>query len=331
MSVESAATFLPYAALIQEFRVGGQNICLGFPTQDLYEKYNLPAFGSNVGRVANRIEGGLLKLNGKEYQIYQNEGKNTCHGGKIGWHKRVFDGPKTVERNGHKALEFKLLSKDGDENFPGTVEFRVYYTIHKESDGPSAKTVLEIEYECEFIGDECEETVVNLTNHNYFNLGDCPTIEGTEGVLASDLYLAVDSAGIPTGAIERYTDVEVTKPFYLGETSPDIDNTFVMTTNPEVPIDTRSLPLKLNAAFKHVRTGINLEVHSTEPAFQIYTGKYIDIPAVGGAPARGPRAAFCVEPHRFVNAANVPEWRNQVLLKRGQTYGSKIVYKAWKA
>lgn len=166
MSVESAATFLPYAALIQEFYVGGQNICLGFPTQELYEKHNVPAFGSSIGRVANRIQGGLVKnLNGRDYQIFQNDGNNTCHGGKLGWHKKVWDGPKTVEKNGKKALEFKLLSKDGDENFPGTVETRVYYSVHKEGDGDNAKTVLEMEYECEFVGDECEETIVNLTNH----------------------------------------------------------------------------------------------------------------------------------------------------------------------
>ncbi|KAI5279047.1 hypothetical protein KEM54_004378 [Ascosphaera aggregata] len=213
-----------------------------------------------------------------------------------------------------------------------------------------------MEYECEFVGDECEETIVNLTNHkrifhrpsttsvriseraskltggSYFNIGDVPSIEGTEALLATDLFLPVDSTGIPTSGAVRYTSNEVTKPFYLGETSPDIDDTFIMNTDPKsVPIDTRSLPLQLNAAFKHPRTGIHLEVHSTEPAFQFYTGKYIDVPAVGGAPARRPRAGFCVEPHRYVNAVNVPEWRSQVLLKRGQMYGSKIVYKAWKA
>ncbi|KAI5292618.1 hypothetical protein KEM52_006198 [Ascosphaera acerosa] len=166
---------------------------------------------------------------------------------------------------------------------------------------------------------------------DYFNIGDVSTIEGTEVVLASDDYLPVDPTGIPTGGPVKYTKTEVTKPFILGETLPDIDDTFVMTTNPEVPLDTRSLPLKRNAAFRHTRTGIHLEVHSTEPCFQFYTGKYIDVPAVGGCPARGPRAGFCVEPHRFVNAINVPEWRNQVLLKKGMTYGARIVYKVWKA
>lgn len=121
-------------------------------------------------------------------------------------------------------------------------------------------------------------------------------------------------------------------PFTLGATAPDVDDVFVL--NPQdpgsVPIDTRASPLnKLVEAF-HPDSKIHLEVHSTEPAFQFYTGKYIDVPAVEGAPARGPRAGFCVEPSRWVNAVNVPEWKNQVVLKKGETYGARIVYKAWK-
>lgn len=104
--------------------------------------------------------------------------------------------------------------------------------------------------------------------------------------------------------------------------------------NPEsagaVPIDTRGAPLARLVAARHPDSGIHLEVWSTEPAFQFYTGKHIDVPAVGGLPARGARAGFCVEPSRWVNAANVPEWRSQMLLKKGETYGARIVYRAWK-
>ncbi|KAI5287352.1 hypothetical protein KEM54_006051, partial [Ascosphaera aggregata] len=156
---ESALKFIPYGAIIQEFNVGGQNIALGFPTEELYTKYNTPAFGATIGRVANRIQDGLMTLNGKQIQLFKTDGVNSIHGGKDGWNKKVFDGPKTVDRNGKKALEFKLLSKDGDENYPGTVELRVYYTVQKEGEGATAKTVLEMEYECEFVGDECEETI----------------------------------------------------------------------------------------------------------------------------------------------------------------------------
>lgn len=97
-----------------------------------------------------------------------------------------------------------------------------------------------------------------------------------------------------------------------------------------IPIDTRTRPLRRLAAFNHPGSRLHLEVYSTEPAFQFYTGKYINVPAVGGYPARGPRSGFCVEPSRYVNAPNVPEWKGMCLLKKGQVYGSKVMYKSWK-
>lgn len=97
----------------------------------------------------------------------------------------------------------------------------------------------------------------------------------------------------------------------------------------KIPLDTRSSPLtKLVTAF-HPSTGIHFEVLSTEPAFQFYTGKYIDVPAVEGVEKRSARSGFCVEPSRYVNAINVDEWKGQVVLKKGETYGSRIVYRGW--
>lgn len=167
MSGESGFAFLPLGAIIQEFRVGGKNIVLGFNTQDQYAKYNSPHFGATIGRVANRIKDAVIhSLNGRDYTLAKNNGPNSLHGGEKGWGKCVFDGPQTVKRDGKDALLFKYLSKDGEEGFPGTVEVRVWYTSSKEDiDSPSSKTVLTTEYEVEFVGDECEETVVNMTNH----------------------------------------------------------------------------------------------------------------------------------------------------------------------
>ncbi|KAL1956546.1 hypothetical protein VTO42DRAFT_7017 [Malbranchea cinnamomea] len=329
---ESAFTFIPLGAILQEFRVAGHNIVLGFPTEDDYRKYNTPYFGATIGRTCNRIKDAVVNdLNGKSYSLTTKQGPNSLHGGKVGWDARVFQGPKPVNRNGREGLEFRYLSKDGEEGYPGTVEARVWYTAGKEQEEGVEKTVLEMEYEVEFVGDECEETVVSLTNHSYFNLGQGPTIEGTEAVLATDSYLPIDSTGIPLGTIEKYTATEVTKPFYISATQPDIDDCFVVDTDPaSIPIDTRSRPLKLLASFRHLVTGLRLQVHSTEPAFQFYTGKYIDVPAVGDAPARGPRSGFCVEPSRYVNAPNEPAWRGMTLLKKGQVWGAKTVYKAWK-
>ena len=162
---DSAFTILPQGAIIQEFRVAGINIVQGFPTPELYATHNTPYFGETIGRTTNRIKDGLLSnLNGgKEYHLPINNGPNSLHGGKKGWGKHVFEGPKTVDRNGKKALEFRYLSKDGEEGYPGSVECRVWYTAGKEGD----KTALTVEYEVELVGDEVEETVVGVTNHRY--------------------------------------------------------------------------------------------------------------------------------------------------------------------
>ena len=166
-SEESTFTFLPLGAIIQEFRVAGQNIVLGFPTQEHYVKYNTPHFGATIGRVANRLKDAVIhNLNGRDYHLDKNNGPNALHGGINGWGKRIFDGPHAVKREGKDALLFKYLCKDGEEGYPGTVEVRVWYVASKEDLGtPTPKTVLSVEYEVEFVGDECEETVVNITNH----------------------------------------------------------------------------------------------------------------------------------------------------------------------
>jgi aldose 1-epimerase len=150
--------------------------------------------------------------------------------------------------------------------------------------------------------------------------------------LITDKYQVVDEGGIPTGPIEKYPGVTANQPFTLGEKEPDIDDCFVANTNPtSIPIDTRTEPLQKVASFYHPDTKIHLEISTTEPAFQFYTGKYIDVPAVEGLPARGARSGFCVEPSRYVNAINIPEYKNMMVLKKGEVYGSKIVYRGWEA
>ncbi|KAF2400085.1 bifunctional protein GAL10 [Trichodelitschia bisporula] len=323
--------FLRLGAIIQEFRVGGVNIVQNFPDEGLYREFNDPYFGETIGRVANRISGARIKsLNGREYPLAANNGPNNLHGGNVGWGKRVWD-VKEVERNRKKALMFTYLSPDGEEGFPGAVEVRVWYTPSPDND--DSKTELDIEYEAELVGnDEVEETVVAMTNHSYFNLANTSSITGTQATLSSALHQVVDSTSIPTGPLEPYPGIKANVPFILGPSEPDIDHCFILTSNPaRIPIDTRSLPLRTLASFSHPTSGINLEIQSTEPAFQLYTGKYISVPAVGGLPARGARSGFCVEPSRYVNAINVDEWRGMVILRRGQKYGSRTVYRGWKA
>ncbi|KAL9106961.1 MAG: hypothetical protein Q9227_008084 [Pyrenula ochraceoflavens] len=329
-SDQASFTFLPQGAIIQEFRVAGQNIVQNFQDAKFYKTHNAPYFGETIGRTTNRVKGAKIdNLNGRSYQLTANNGPNSLHGGPGGWGKRDFDGPKAVNRNGKEGVLFTYLSKDGEEGYPGTVEVRVWYVASNQEEDGTTKTVLETEYEVEMVGNECDETVVGVTNHSYFNITGTSTIEGTQVSLGTDQYLPIDSTGIPDGRITSYSGTE--KPFILSAEEPDIDDCFVMDTDAsKLPLDTRTRPLKLLAKLFHPITKLNLEVHSTEPAFQFYTGKYIDVPAVEGTPARGPRSGLCVEPSRYVNAANVPEWRNMCLLKKGQTWGAKTVYKAWK-
>ena len=158
------------------------------------------------------------------------------------------------------------------------------------------------------------------------------SIAGTEATLITNQYLPLDSSSIPEGHITSYPGVEAEKTFTLGKDEPNIDDCFIVNTDPSsVPVDTRSLPLKRLVKLYHPDTSLHFEVHSTEPAFQFYTGKGVDVPAVEGAPARGARSGICIEPSRYVNAPNEDAWRGMCLLKQGQKWGQKTVYKAWKA
>ncbi|KAF2751645.1 galactose mutarotase-like protein [Sporormia fimetaria CBS 119925] len=333
MATQDAFKFLPLGAIIQEFNVKGRNIVQGFPTAELYQQHNGPYFGETIGRIANRVSNAKInELNGKSYPLAANNGPNALHGGVEGWGKRTFEGPLSVTRNGKDAVLFKYLSRDGEEGYPGTVEIRVWYTQEKERQGDAEAEVLHIEFEVEMIGDDVAETAVNMTNHSYFKLSDASTIAGTEVTLITNKYQVVDAGGIPTGPIEEYPGVTPGKAFTLGEKEPDIDDCFVVNADSaSIPIDTRNLALRKVASFYHPHTKLHLEIETTEPAFQFYTGKYIDVPAVGGLPARGARSGFCVEPSRYVNAVNVPEHKSQVVLKRGEKYGAKILYRAWEA
>lgn len=159
-------TFLPQGAIIQEFKVGGRNIVLGFPSAASYQTGSLPYCGETIGRVANRISGARIdNLNDKSYNLTANDGPNNLHGGVENWGTKMFDGPHPVQRNSRDAIMFKYLSRDGEEGFPGTVEFRLWYYPTLESDDGVEKTTLEIEYEAELVSDDVYETVVSATNH----------------------------------------------------------------------------------------------------------------------------------------------------------------------
>lgn len=213
----SPVKFLPLGAIIQEFKIGGRNITLGFPRQADYETVAHPYFGETIGRIPNRVSDGMVKnLNGRDYSLAQNErGITTLHGGVKGWGKCIWDGPKQVRRDGRDVLEFTLKSPDGDEGFPGEVEVRIWYHIDRKVQGQRGCTgveevALDVEYEVEMVGREQDihETVCSLTNHAYWNIGPSPSIEGTGILFATNRQLEADSRyQIPTGRIVRSPDV----------------------------------------------------------------------------------------------------------------------------
>ncbi|KFH48279.1 Bifunctional protein-like protein [Hapsidospora chrysogenum ATCC 11550] len=340
-------SFLPLGATIQTFKVNGINIVQGFENAEQQLAHNGPYFGETIGRIANRTSGARIQsLNGgKSYALAANDRGNNLHGGLDGWGKRTWKGPEPVgtraipgvdNLEGGESVAFTLISDDGDQGFPGTVEARVVYTTGTQRGAENGKdvTVLGIEYEAKVLDSSpADETAVNMTNHSYFNLAGCPhaqTYDGTTVTLATNQHLPIDDTSIPTGGPVPFPAFDTSKPFTLTATGPDVDHCFTLAEDPSsVPLDTRSQPLRRNLAAHHPSTGIHLEVLSTEPSFQFYTGKHIDVPAVGNLPARGSNSAFCCEPSRWVNAVNTPEWKNQVLLKKGQTYGARIVYRGW--
>ncbi|KAK4998631.1 hypothetical protein LTR66_002168 [Elasticomyces elasticus] len=331
---ESAFTFLPLGAIIHEFSIAGTNIVLNFPRIEDYRSTGNPGyFGETIGRVANRISGAKIEsLNsGKKYELKANDGPNCLHGGPQGWGKRDWEGPEPVNKGGIEGVLFTYLSENGEQGFPGTVECRLWYVASKQEDEGVEKTALEIDYEVKLVGDEVEETVVAVTNHSTFTIADGLTIEGTEATLYTNLYQEMDDTGIPTGEIKPFPGIEPDKAFILGAVEPAVDHCFVMNPDPSsIPLDTRQSKLRKQCAFSHPNTRLHFEVLSTEPAFQFYTGEHIDVPAVEGASARGPRAGFCVEPSRYINAVNEEKWRNMVVLKKGEVWGSKVVYRGWK-
>ncbi|KAF8458238.1 galactose mutarotase-like domain-containing protein [Kalaharituber pfeilii] len=337
-----AFKFIPHGAILQEFLVDGKNVVLGFNDKDEY-LHNPCYFGATIGRIANRVsDAEIHSLNGKRYPLAANNGPCSLHGGYIGWdqHEWTHERSETVSVsdgnvvNGTKFVDvYSLVSGDGDEGYPGEVKCVVTYTQYKEkADRGIEKEILEVEYEAELVGGEgIEETAINLTNHSYFNIGPHPTIAGTIITIPTNSYLPTDSNNIPNAPIASYPGISPNTPFTLGPVTPVIDSCFILNPNPStIPLDTRSLPLTTVSAY-HPETNLHLEVATTEPAFQLYTGANIaDEERKDGSPARSARAAFCVEPSRYVDAVNRAEWRGMTVVRRGQKYGSRIVYRGWK-
>jgi aldose 1-epimerase len=297
-----------------------QDITLGFDSLEQYTKGNA-YFGALIGRFGNRIAKGKFNLEGKTYTLAVNNIGNHLHGGISGFDKVVWD---AISINGDEpSLKLIYTSKDGEEGYPGTLNVTVVYTLQKDN-------ALRIDYSAE----TNKTTVVNLTNHAYFNLsGDMTkTILDHEVTLNADKYLPVDKTLIPTGELRPVlgTAFDFTKPFKVGARISDTsdvqikygggyDHAWILTPNTEGG-------LRLAATVTEPTSGRILEVLTTEPAIQFYTGNFLDgVKGKGGAVYQR-RGGLCLETEHYPDAPNQAAFPSTVL-KPKEVYKTTTVYR----
>ncbi|MDR1632391.1 MAG: galactose mutarotase [Dysgonamonadaceae bacterium] len=277
-------------------------------------------FGAIIGRYGNRIAGGKMTLSNRAtYRLKQNNGNNTLHGGLRGFHTRYFD----IEQLDSTALICKYLSKNNEEGFPGDLLVTVTYSL-------SDDNALHIDYEAE----ANQSTVVNLTNHSYFNLSGDPNNTIIDHLLFvdADNYTPTNDELIPTGVIAKVkgTPLDFTTPKVIGAQINDTtfeavkfgkgyDHNFVLNK----PGDINQLAAKLVSP----ATGIALEVYTTEPGIQIYTGNFLDGTDTGKKGiVYNYRTAICLETQHFPNSPNIPSFPTTELFP-DSIYQTQTIYK----
>ncbi len=290
------------------------NVTLNFPDSDSY-LVNAPYFGGACGRYANRIAKGKFTLDGTEYELDLNNGPNHLHGGKVGLMKRIW---KSEGFQNDQAVGVNLwyISPDGEEGYPGKVRFGLAYSLND-------KNELRIEYHVE----TDKPTVINVTNHAYWNLAGVPdgSILDHELTLACSKYLPVDETSIPTGELADVagTPMDFLKPEKIGARIDQTvnggggyDHCYV--------VDGKVGKLRPAAKIVEPKSGRVMEISTTEPGIQFYTGNFLEgTPATGNAAKHG---AFCLETQHFPDSPNRPEFPT-TRLNPGEAYTQTTVHK----
>jgi aldose 1-epimerase len=283
---------------------------------------NKSYFGAIIGRYGNRIGHAQFTLDGKTYTLAKNNGENTLHGGIKGFNKAVWTAKEIPAKDG-QALQLTYLSKDGEEGFPGNLNVRVVYTLTDSNE-------LKIEYSAT----TDKKTVLNLTNHSYFNLAG----PGSGDVLAhrllieADKFTPVDSGLIPTGELPDVagTPFDFRKPTAIGARIDSNDEQIKLGGGYDHNFVLRRKmgdPISLAARVVEPTTGRVLEVWTTEPGVQFYTGNFLDGTARGkGGISYAKRSAFCLETQHFPDSPNQPKFPSTVL-KPGERYHTTTIYK----
>ena len=289
------------------------NILLGFDSLSGYLA-KPPYFGALIGRYGNRIAGGKFKIDTANYTLATNNGKNHLHGGNKGFDKVVWDASITADSV--PALTLHYVSKDGEEGYPGNLTVTVKYSLSDDDE-------LAIEYNAE----TDKPTVINLTQHNYYNLtGDhSNTILDHTLMIDADHYTPVDSTLIPTGEIKpvKGTPFDFTNPTKVGARIDSVkggyDHNWVL--------NKKDNSLQLVATLSDDKSGRKMEVYTTEPGLQFYSGNFLDgtIKDSNGKPFTV-HTGMCLETQHFPDSPNEPSFPT-TLLKPGEKYHSVTKYK----
>jgi aldose 1-epimerase len=323
-----AVRILTYGGIVQAIEVPDRhgrraNVALGFASLDAYLEDNRPYFGALIGRYANRIAGGSFVLDGRTYRLPVNDPPNSLHGGTDGFDKRVWKAAEVADGDA-VGLELSHVSPDGEMGFPGTLAVRVRYRLNRRNE-------LRIDYRASTDA----PTHVNLTNHSYFNLSGeaAGSIEGHLLQLQADHYTPIDATSIPTGELAPVagTPFDFTSPHRIGERLGDAheqlafglgyDHNFVLNRSP----GGQELPLA--ARVVDPASGRVLEVATSEPGVQFYSGNQLDGSLVGsGGVAYGRHGGFALETQHFPDSPNQPGFPSTVL-RPGQVYRTATVYR----
>jgi aldose 1-epimerase len=317
------ARIMTYGGVVASLRVPDRrgelgDVVLGYDQLDGYLKKGA-YLGALIGRYGNRIGNGRFSLEGHEYRLAQNNGENHLHGGLVGFDKVLWTGADGPARDG-AGLKLTYLSKDGEEGYPGNLSVTVIYTLTNSNE-------LKISYSAT----TDKPTVVNLTNHSFFNLAGAGLNLGHEIMINADRFTPVDKGLIPTGELKsvRGTPMEFKTPTTIGAR---IDQDYEQLTlaggyDHNYVLNKRDSELSLAARVYEPGTGRVMEVYTTEPGMQFYSGNFLDGSITGkGGQVYQRRSAFCLETQHFPDSPNKPGFPSTVL-KPGQHYSSTTIYK----
>lgn len=314
------ATLMDHGATLLTLEVPDRDgtladIVLGFDGVEPYTGAS-PYMGATVGRYANRIALGKFRLGGEEYTLAANNEPNHLHGGDVGFDKVLWDA-ETFESSEGVGVRFSYLSKDGEEGYPGNLQCTVTYTLTNADE-------LRIDYEAT----TDQDTHVNLTHHSYFNLAGAAsgtTILDHELTIAAANYTPIDETFIPTGTIDPVagTPFDFTAPHRIGERIAQVEGGY----DHNYVLDSGDGTLALAAKVKDPGSGRVMEILTTEPGLQFYTGNFLDGTLTGKEGAVYElNFGFCLEAQKFPDTPNQPDFPTSVL-HPGETYRQTTIHR----